>query len=179
MFYALVFILPLLVSACSTNSPLNQWLWGDGSNIKEKPKKDIYGAIEAYKSVADNIQLGSSKEEVLTVLLPYQERIPEKYVRTSDKYLLEGSRYEVHFIRSARFEDGVNTDDEYTPYVFKNDILIAVGWSYLGGPKTYGKSKSSTGYITFGGRKQQPKMNLHCREALVIGDSAAASAHCN
>ena len=33
----------------------------------------------------------------------------------------------------------MTTDDEFTPYIFEDGKLIAIGWHILGGPKTKGR----------------------------------------
>ena len=45
---------------------------------------------------------------------------------------------QIHYCRTSWIPDNQFTDDEYTPVIFENGILIAVGWDRLGGPKTMG-----------------------------------------
>ena len=95
--------------------------------------------IEDYKHAANYVSLGDSKEKVLQILSPSQaglfsneRKMPEKFIKGSDKI-------EIHFMRSGRQADGLTTDDEFTPYYFKNGILVGIGWQQLGGPKTQGQ----------------------------------------
>ena len=48
---------------------------------------------------------------------------------------------EILYFRSGWQSDGITTDDEFTPYVFNDDVLVAIGWATLDGPKTQGQSR--------------------------------------
>ncbi len=97
----------------------------------------IDAAIEWYHQVASSIQLKQSKEDVLEVLLPTQVGLGE-YGRMAESFTKDGKTIEIHYMRSARIQDGNTTDDEFTPYSFVDNTLIAIGWQALGGAKTYG-----------------------------------------
>jgi len=43
---------------------------------------------------------------------------------------------EILYYRSGWQRDGIVTDDEFTPYIFNDGVLVAIGWTTLGGPKT-------------------------------------------
>ena len=94
-------------------------------------------AIEWYHQVASSIQLKQSKEDVLEVLLPTQVGLG-KYGKMAESFTKGGKTIEIHYMRSARIQDGNTTDDEFTPYSFVDDTLVAIGWQALGGAKTYG-----------------------------------------
>jgi hypothetical protein len=98
-------------------------------------------AISRHHEVAGQISLGDSKQKVLSVLQPIENDIPSAARRTSEAFLVADSqgkehRIEIYYFRSARYADEMLTDDEFTPYVFKDGYLVAIGWAYLGGPKT-------------------------------------------
>lgn len=94
-------------------------------------------AIENYRMSTDQIAIGDSKEKVLSILAPTQETLSASQLKTPEVYRNEqGDLIEIYFFRSSIQDDGILTDDEFTPYVFKNGELIAIGWAYLGGPKT-------------------------------------------
>ena len=55
--------------------------------------------------------------------------------KSPTRYTENGSIYDVYYVRTGRIPDGATTDDEFTPYVFKDGVLAEIGWEYLGGPK--------------------------------------------
>lgn len=104
---------------------------------------EVEKSITSYKKVAHKIELGDSKEKVLSILLPTQKNIPSHAKKESEKYIKNNNLYEVFFVRSSIHADGLTTDDEFTPYVFKDNKLVAIGWSYLGGAKTQGQTTTT------------------------------------
>lgn len=97
-------------------------------------------SIDRYDAVANQVQLGDKKEEVLSILLPTQKDLPKSASKRPDQYVKDGVRVEIYYIRSARQADGLTTDDEFTPYIFNNGTLVGIGWAVLGGPKTQGQT---------------------------------------
>ena len=63
-----------------------------------------------------------------------------------DKYMKEGIAVEIIYFRSGWNSDGLTTDDEFTPYIFNDDKLVAIGWQVLGGAKTQGQARDSIYY---------------------------------
>ena len=85
-----------------------------------------------HRRVADS-KLGSSIDEIV---FPYHQPI---FKRLDDKKLMDnGDKILIKYCRTSWIEDGKTTDDEVTPFVFVNDKLIAIGWSTLGGIRTFG-----------------------------------------
>lgn len=105
---------------------------------------EIDSAINKYEATADQVELGDSKEKVLAILAPTQEGVPKSSRKNSDKYLKDGVRVEIYYMRSARQPDGLTTDDEFTPYLFNDGKLVGIGWQVLGGPKSQGQATSDT-----------------------------------
>ena len=97
-----------------------------------------------YKKVQQSISLGDSKNKVLGTLIPIMQDLPEHWKRTAGQYLVNDDRYYVHYHRTSWVQDGAVTDDEFTPYVFKNDKLVAIGWQSLGGPKSFGNAAAAS-----------------------------------
>ena len=91
------------------------------------------------KRAAPLVNLGDQKSKVLGILLPTQQLLSARQAKDPDKYLQNGKRIEIYYMRSGRQADGLTTDDEFTPYVFEDDTLIAIGWAALGGAKTQGQ----------------------------------------
>ena len=107
----------------------------------------IDGAISKYEAVADRIELGDSKEKVLAILQPTQDGVRKSNRKNPEKYIKEGVKVEIYYMRSARQADGITTDDEFVPYLFNDGKLVGIGWQVLGGPKTQGQATSDT-YIS-------------------------------
>lgn len=99
----------------------------------------IDSAISQYKAVASTIKLGDSKEDVLAILMPTQEKLSGKSTKSPEAYLQNGDTIEIYYFRSGRQPDNLTTDDEFTPYVFTNGKLTGIGWTQLGGPKSQGQ----------------------------------------
>lgn len=100
--------------------------------------------IAEFHARSTQVKLGDSKEKVLMTLQPTQEAVPTSYRRPSETFMADGrsagkSIVEIYYFRSARIPDGLNTDDEFTPYVFRNGSLEAIGWTALGGAKNVAK----------------------------------------
>ena len=100
----------------------------------------IDGSISEYQKVKKQISLGDSKEKVLSLLDPIQ---PQKssYSKGMESYMQGNDIIEIFYARSLRQADGLTTDDEFTPYTFKNGTLVAVGWASMGNVKTQGQAR--------------------------------------
>jgi hypothetical protein len=77
-------------------------------------------------------------------LRPTQEGIPKPSRKRPDKYIKDGVKVEIYYMRSARQPDSLTTDDEFVPYLFNDEKLVGIGWEVLGGPKTKGQAVSRT-----------------------------------
>jgi len=98
-----------------------------------------------YAPVVGTISLGDSKDEVISKLEPIQSELPMTSRRIPDNYRENGKEYYIYYMRSGAVTDGLLTDDEFTPYVFEDGVLIAIGWKYLGGPKTVAEPQEGDG----------------------------------
>ena len=107
----------------------------------------IDSAISKYEAVANQIDLGDSKEKALSILLPTQAGVPNSSRKNPEKYIKENVKVEIYYMRSGRQPDGLTTDDEFIPYLFNDGKLVGIGWQVLGGPKTQGQATSDT-YIS-------------------------------
>lgn len=116
-------LLLLVTGACTTHNSL------------------IRQTISLYNAEAPGISLGDRKEDVLAVLDQTQGLLPVNARKNPESYLDQGILVEIHFFRSGLQDDGLTTDDEFTPYVFRDGLLEAIGWTVLGGPKTQGQSR--------------------------------------
>jgi hypothetical protein len=96
----------------------------------------VSSSISAYHAAAPQIQLGMTKDRVLAILEPTQNELPLSQRRAPEQYTLDGKHVEIYFFRSYSNYDEVRSDDEFTPYVFRDGILQSIGWTAIGGPKT-------------------------------------------
>lgn len=99
----------------------------------------IQRSIDDYNAVADQVQLGDKKADVLALLLPTQQGLPQSDRKKSETYRQGDVVVEVFFMRVAFYMDGLVTDDEFMPYIFHDGELVGIGWQLLGGPKTQGQ----------------------------------------
>lgn len=104
----------------------------------------IKSALSKYKAVQSQIEIGDSKDKVLGIILPAQEGLTIELSKSPEKYVRDGVRTEIYYMRSGWVSDGRTTDDEFTPYVFENGKLTAIGWQTLGGPKVISQTSPSS-----------------------------------
>jgi hypothetical protein len=108
-------------------------------------------AVEDYEKAYSKISIGDARGHVLAILGPSQQVIPLRFRKRPERYLSYGEQVEIHFVRTG-LESGIsNQDDDYTPYVFKNDVLVSIGWTYVSKTEFLNKSREA---ISAGGVKQ-------------------------
>lgn len=93
-------------------------------------------AITGFEVAATKVQLGDAKDKVLAILEPTQSALAASQRKRYEEYDKDKVRVEVYYFRSSQQPDGITTDDEFTPYIFHDGKLVAIGWTTLGGPKT-------------------------------------------
>jgi len=104
-------------------------------------------AIHKQMSISDTlrteIELGMVRTDFIqkTELagVDYEGRLGKK----PERFLKDGKKYHIYFLRTSFQSDGLVTDDEFTPHIFENDKLVGIGWTYLGGPATQGQSRDT------------------------------------
>ena len=101
-------------------------------------------SMQSTAQVQSQISLGDLKSSVVPMLASRQSNLASEYLKPADQYIKDGKTIYIHYQRSGHVADGRLTDDEFTPYVFENDKLVAIGWASLGGPKVVA-SGSGTG----------------------------------
>lgn len=104
----------------------------------------IDDAIANYRQVSHQISLGDSKVKVIPILDEAQKDVPIKWLKSSESYIKNSIKVEIYYSRTRRQADGLLTDDEFTPYVFNNGKLVAIGWTSIGGAKSQGQARSIT-----------------------------------
>jgi len=105
---------------------------------------EVDRTIDQYEAVRGQIHLGDLKEPVLALLEPTQVNLKPKWKKSPDIYLEDSVTVEVYYFRSGRQPDGLVTDDEFTPYIFHDGVLVGIGWVMLGGPKSQGTARPAT-----------------------------------
>ena len=99
--------------------------------------------VDDYVAVAPNVNLGMTKAQVVELLQPSQSRLHNTDKRQPDLFRKEGVLVEILYFRSGwQNNEGFTTDDEFTPYVFKDGTLAAVGWITLGGPRPQAQARA-------------------------------------
>ena len=101
-------------------------------------------AISAHDQASKDVKLGDSTQVVSALLEPTQEGMTLSERKPPDRYLKDGVAVEIYYYRSRRQPDGLTTDDEFTPYVFNDGKLVAIGWAAIGGPKSVGQATDDT-----------------------------------
>ena len=96
-------------------------------------------AIGKHAQVAQSINLGDSKDAVLSILQPTQTALASSTTKPPGKYMKDGVLVEIYYMRTGRQPDGLTTDDEFTPYIFHDGRLVGIGWELLGGAKSQGQ----------------------------------------
>jgi hypothetical protein len=117
MRWIILFAFATTLVACATMNPIDR-------------------AITDFEAAAAKVQLGDPKAKVLGVLEPTQGALAASQRKRHEEYYKEKVRVEISYFRSSQQPDGITTDDEFTPYVFHDGKLVAIGWTTLGGPKT-------------------------------------------
>ncbi len=88
-------------------------------------------AVADYQTVAPKVSIGDAKDHVLSTLQTSQDMIPAHFKKRPERYLSYGVPVEIHFIRTDLASGMANADEDFTPYLFKNDVLVSVGWRYV------------------------------------------------
>ncbi|MBX7147715.1 DUF3192 domain-containing protein [bacterium] len=102
----------------------------------------ISSSISGYNKAKNQVRLGDPKNKVLSILEPTQRSLFKGARKPPESFLDQsGKLTEIYYFRSSRQADGLTTDDEFTPYVFYDDRLVAIGWASMGGPHTQGQTR--------------------------------------
>ena len=99
--------------------------------------------VDNYVAAYPKIDLGMTISDVDRILSPTQELLSASEKKQPDKYRKNGKNVDIIYYRSGWNSDGITTDDEFTPYVFNNGKLTAIGWQYLGGAKSQGQARDN------------------------------------
>ena len=106
---------------------------------EKKTTDSLKKALDFYKEVKFSIKLGDRRKNVVPKLNQVAKILSSHLGKDAEQYMKNGVKIEIHYVRSGWVRDGLTTDDEFTPYIFNNGILVAIGWTTLGGPKSISK----------------------------------------
>jgi len=121
--------------------PLLSLVLGVGCGVVQRAR--LSSALEQYEQASPRVHLGMSPDEVLAILGPSQAGLPADQKRPPEQFVnSDGKRVAIYYFRSGWVADGRLTDDEVTPYVFIDGQLAGVGWTTIGGPRSYGQVPS-------------------------------------
>jgi hypothetical protein len=106
------------------------------------PVHGIGPAITRYDNVAHTVSLGDTKQDFLARVYPAQNDLDARYRKQPEAYAKNGVNVEIFYMRSGWQSDGLTTDDEFTPYLFNDEVLVGIGWTAISGTKTQGQSRN-------------------------------------
>ena len=159
-----IVMITIEIGGCTDITPMHQWIrrYCDLTRLMAvivacvsvigcAPTAVTQQAVNDYQTVASKISIGDAKQYVLSALHTSQQAISAQFKKPSEQYLSYGEQVEIHFVRTALTSGVENADDDFTPYVFKNDVLVSVGWTYVSKTEFLNKAKEA---ISAGGVKQ-------------------------
>ena len=106
---------------------------------------EVDRSVDNYDQVKGQVKLGDSKQRVLSLLEPTQADLDSSWKRSADSYYDGNSTIEVYYFRSSYNTDDLITSDQFTPYIFRDDTLVGIGWAMLQAPTAHAESSSPTG----------------------------------
>lgn len=92
-------------------------------------------APELHNQLKGQINLGMSRGDFDVLMHPVQSATFDDWRRSDESFTRDSSVIDIVYIRTDWIRDDVETDDEYTPYVFRDGLLVAFGWRSIGGMK--------------------------------------------
>ena len=105
---------------------------------------DYKQTVDDYMAAYPQIELGMSRVQVADILASSQKRLSTSEIKQPDRYVKDGMAVEIIYYRSGWQSDGLTTDDEFTPYLFNDNKLAAIGWHAIGGAKSQGQARSTS-----------------------------------
>ncbi len=110
---------------------------------------EIDRSVSDYDEVKEQVRLGDSRQQVLALLDPTQANLEAQWKKIPDRYVEGGATFEVYYFRSSYQSSGLLSDDQYTPYIFRDGILVGIGWAMLRGPMATGQAESASAKLAF------------------------------
>jgi hypothetical protein len=94
---------------------------------------ELEAALAQSRQAIGKVHLGDSKETVLSILSAPQGSPPLNFFKREAP-----SQIAIYYLRTNWIPDNCLTDDELTPFIFRDGILVSIGWRTLSGPKSFG-----------------------------------------
>ncbi len=96
--------------------------------------------VDDYMAAYPQVELGMNKVQIAEILTASQSRLSSSEIKQPDRYMKDGVAIDIIYYRSGWQSDGITTDDEFTPYLFNDNKLVAIGWHAIGGAKSQGQA---------------------------------------
>ena len=137
IFLALLQAVPGLVKWASSAAPAPG---GDDPLVGCRsfaPYEDVTDEPEAALAQArqaiGKVHLGDSKETVVSILSAPQGSPPLNFFKREAP-----SQIAIYYLRTNWIPDNCLTDDELTPFIFRDGVLVSIGWRTVSGPDSFG-----------------------------------------
>lgn len=92
----------------------------------------VEDTVTAYDDAASKVQMGDLTSDVLAILEPTQiDAHAKKWETKHDSFNNHGTTIDIYYFRSSQPENGLTTEDQYTPYIFKDGRLAGIGWGMI------------------------------------------------
>ncbi len=123
---SLLFLI-LLSSGCASNQPYDPLMSASRQTylLNESSLAQITNGMsktQVYKVMGETIIVGYTSSKPMTINNPY---------KTEDIQVKESTYTVEYYVSRINQPDGVVTNDELTPVVFHDGIVIGKGWNYL------------------------------------------------
>lgn len=88
--------------------------------------------VTAYDGAASKVHIGDLTADVLAILEPTQiDAHAKKWETKHDSINNNGTSIDIYYFRSSQPKSGLTTEDQYTPYIFKDGALAGIGWGMI------------------------------------------------
>ena len=95
-------------------------------------QNQVKETVAGYDEAASKIHMGDLKQDVLNILGPTQIDSEDKRREVKfDQLKNTDGDIEIYYFRSQPAANGLTTEDEYTPYIFKDGKLVGIGWGMI------------------------------------------------
>jgi hypothetical protein len=94
--------------------------------------------LSQFREAMGEIHLGDSKDRVLSLLSALESAPPTNYRRNTMRRGRE--QYEisdVYYFRTSPVPYDCPIEDEFTPFIFQDEVLVSIGWRMLDGPHSF------------------------------------------
>ena len=136
-FILYIVLLPFGLTGGGSSMEMQRQIEEQKQQVEEEQRQieELDTAMVHFREEVGKIRIGDSKNTVLSVLLPTQSRLLRKWQKPPRSYDEGNHLLEIYYIRTNLVPDGDVTDDEFTPFIFRDRVLVSIGWRMIhGGP---------------------------------------------